>query len=69
MCEKGYNVSYSDDTHFGATAYGSDGNVKQIQAELMRNGPVEADFTVTLTLFYINQVSSCCCFIILIKLN
>jgi len=45
MCEKGYNSTYSHDKHFGASAYSVNG-VKQIQTELMTNGPVEAAFTV-----------------------
>lgn len=46
MCEKGYNVSYSQDKHYGAKAYSIENDVQQIQAEIMKNGPVEADFTV-----------------------
>jgi len=46
VCEKGFNTSYTADKHFGANAYGISSNVKQIQTEIMKNGPVEADFTV-----------------------
>ncbi len=46
VCEKGYNVSYRSDKHFGAKAYGISSDVTQIQTEIMKNGPVEADFTV-----------------------
>jgi cathepsin B len=46
VCEKGYNVSYRNDKHFGAKAYGIASDVTQIQTEIMKNGPVEADFTV-----------------------
>jgi len=46
VCEKGYNVSYNQDKHFGAKAYGISSEVSQIQTEIMKNGPVEADFTV-----------------------
>jgi len=46
VCEKGYNVSYRNDKHFGAKAYGISSDVTQIQTEIMKNGPVEADFTV-----------------------
>jgi len=46
VCEKGYNVSYSADKHFGQTAYGINSDVQQIQTEIFKNGPVEADFTV-----------------------
>ncbi|XP_023233670.1 cathepsin B-like [Centruroides sculpturatus] len=35
-CRKGYNVTYNQDKYY----------VKQIQTEIMKNGPVEADFTV-----------------------
>ncbi|CAG2107407.1 unnamed protein product, partial [Medioppia subpectinata] len=31
LCESGYNVSYSNDKHFGVKAYGVSGNVQQIQ--------------------------------------
>jgi cathepsin B len=46
MCEKGYNVSYNKDKHFGQTAYAVSSEVEQIQAEILKNGPVEADFSV-----------------------
>jgi cathepsin B len=46
ICEKGYNVSYTQDKHYGAKAYSIESDVQQIQAEIMKNGPVEADFNV-----------------------
>ena len=39
-------MSYSQDKHYGARAYGIENDVQQIQAEILKNGPVEADFTV-----------------------
>ncbi|XP_054718806.1 cathepsin B-like [Uloborus diversus] len=46
MCEKGYNVSYSKDKHFGKQSYSIDSDEEQIRTELVKNGPVEAAFTV-----------------------
>lgn len=46
VCRKGYNVNYHDDKHFGKTAYSVPSNVTQIQAEIMKNGPVEGAFAV-----------------------
>jgi len=46
VCDKGYNGSYTHDKHFGSKAYSIQNNVKQIQKEIMTNGPVEADFEV-----------------------
>lgn len=46
MCEKGYNKTYAADKHRGQRAYGVARSVKQIQYEIYKNGPVEADFTV-----------------------
>lgn len=45
-CEAGYNISYSDDKHYGASAYSVSSEVEQIQKEIMDNGPVEGAFTV-----------------------
>lgn len=42
----GYNVSYSDDKHFGRSAYSISNDVSEIQKEIMTNGPVEGAFTV-----------------------
>ncbi|EGD73478.1 cathepsin B [Salpingoeca rosetta] len=44
-CRQGYNVTYPNDKHFGASSYGVRG-VDQIATEIMTNGPVEAAFTV-----------------------
>jgi len=46
VCEAGYNASYTQDKHFGAKAYGISSDVSQIQTEIIKHGPVEADFTV-----------------------
>ena len=45
-CEAGYSPAYKDDKHFGASAYSVSSDVTQIQTEIMKNGPVEAAFTV-----------------------
>uniref|UniRef100_T1J4N3 Peptidase C1A papain C-terminal domain-containing protein n=1 Tax=Strigamia maritima TaxID=126957 RepID=T1J4N3_STRMM len=45
VCEKDYSVSYPKDKHFGSKSY-SVYSVEQIQTEIMKNGPVEAAFTV-----------------------
>ena len=45
-CEKGFNVSYTRDKHYGSSAYSINEKITQIQTEIMKNGPVEADFTV-----------------------
>lgn len=45
-CEEGYNVTYTDDKHFGSTAYQVSNNQQQIMKEIYTNGPVEAAFTV-----------------------
>ena len=45
-CISDYGKSYSDDKHFGKTAYSVMSRPEQIQAEIMKNGPVEAAFTV-----------------------
>ncbi|XP_023332294.1 cathepsin B isoform X2 [Eurytemora carolleeae] len=47
FCEnKDYKVDYNKDKSFGASSYSIKRDVKQIQLELMNNGPVEAAFTV-----------------------
>jgi len=46
QCIPGYNKTYSADKRFGTKAYSISSDVKQIQAEIFKNGPVEADFTV-----------------------
>ncbi|XP_023213054.1 cathepsin B-like isoform X1 [Centruroides sculpturatus] len=45
-CRKGYNVTYNQDKYYGKSSYSISIDVKQIQTEIMKNGPVEADFTV-----------------------
>ncbi|EDQ84327.1 uncharacterized protein MONBRDRAFT_39307 [Monosiga brevicollis MX1] len=45
-CEAGYNNTYSNDKHFGATAYSVAGEADKIATEIMTNGPVEGAFTV-----------------------
>lgn len=45
-CQSGYPKTYVQDKHFGASAYSIPSDVKAIQSEIMKNGPVEADFTV-----------------------
>ncbi|KAJ9601418.1 hypothetical protein L9F63_000442 [Diploptera punctata] len=44
-CEDSYNVPYGKDLNFGSEVYILAGE-KQIQLEIMRNGPVEATFEV-----------------------
>jgi len=47
FCEnKKYTVDYKKDKSYGASDYSIKRDVKQIQLELMNNGPVEAAFTV-----------------------
>uniref|UniRef100_A0A646QG84 CathepsinB n=1 Tax=Hemiscolopendra marginata TaxID=943146 RepID=A0A646QG84_9MYRI len=46
VCEQGYNISYPKDKHFGAKSYSIGNKPQQIQTEIMKNGPVEAAFTV-----------------------
>lgn len=45
-CRTGYNVSYEDDKHFGASAYRVDSDEANIRKEIYTNGPVEGAFTV-----------------------
>lgn len=45
-CQSGYEVDYEDDLKFGEQPYGVGKSVRQIQMEIMTNGPVEAAFTV-----------------------
>ncbi|RZC38107.1 Peptidase C1 and/or Propeptide C1 domain containing protein, partial [Asbolus verrucosus] len=47
VCTNGkYRVSYEQDKHFGKSAYMLSQDVKQIQDEIMTNGPVQASFKV-----------------------
>jgi cathepsin B len=45
-CIDGYAIPFPKDKHFGSSVYSVGPNVQQIQAELFKNGPVEAAFTV-----------------------
>ncbi|KAK6755388.1 hypothetical protein RB195_014013 [Necator americanus] len=45
-CIAGYPTKYSDDKHYGKSAYGVAKTVQGIQKEIMTNGPVEAAYTV-----------------------
>jgi cathepsin B len=45
-CEKSYSKAYDADKTYGDASYSVKQDVKQIQMELMKNGPVEAAFTV-----------------------
>jgi len=45
-CREGYKNSYKQDKHFGKNVYNIGKSVANIQTEIMKNGPVEAAFTV-----------------------
>lgn len=45
-CQKGYNVPYEKDKHYGKKSYSVSRNEKQIRKEIMMNGPVEGAFSV-----------------------
>ncbi|GBP91395.1 Cathepsin B [Eumeta japonica] len=45
-CEDGYNVDYHKDKHYGKHVYSVSRDEAQIRAEIYKNGPVEAAFTV-----------------------
>nr|AAT48984.1 cathepsin B-like proteinase [Triatoma sordida] len=45
QCDEGSGISYDQDHYYGETVYTLD-EAKQIQAEILKNGPVEAAFTV-----------------------
>ncbi|KAF5296019.1 hypothetical protein FQR65_LT10322 [Abscondita terminalis] len=45
-CEKSYSVPYKTDKHYGKKSYSVSSNVRAIQSEIMKNGPVEGAFTV-----------------------
>ena len=45
-CIDGYPTSYEKDKHHGATVYSVQSKQEQIQMEIMKNGPVEAAFSV-----------------------
>ncbi|KAH8286984.1 hypothetical protein KR054_000393 [Drosophila jambulina] len=46
LCQSTYKVEYSKDKHFGSKSYSVRRNVRDIQEEIMTNGPVEGAFTV-----------------------
>jgi len=46
QCEESYSVEYSQDKHYGLSAYSVPSAVTKIQTEIMTNGPVEGAFTV-----------------------
>uniref|UniRef100_A0A1I8I7B0 Cathepsin B-like cysteine proteinase n=1 Tax=Macrostomum lignano TaxID=282301 RepID=A0A1I8I7B0_9PLAT len=45
-CISGYNMTYNNDKHFGASVYTVSSKQDDIAKEIMTNGPVEAAFTV-----------------------
>ncbi|KAK4872423.1 hypothetical protein RN001_014452 [Aquatica leii] len=45
-CEDSYSVPYKKDKHYGQKSYSVSSNIKAIQSEIMKNGPVEVAFTV-----------------------
>jgi len=45
-CESSYTTPYNKDLHYGRKAYSVAKNNKQLEMEIMKNGPVEAAFTV-----------------------
>ncbi|XP_037727078.1 cathepsin B [Drosophila subpulchrella] len=46
VCQSSYTVNYAKDKHFGSKSYSVRRNVREIQEEIMTNGPVEGAFTV-----------------------
>lgn len=45
-CEASYKVDYKSDKHYGSKSYSVRGNARNIQEEIMTNGPVEGAMTV-----------------------
>jgi len=45
-CESSYKSTYKQDLHFGKKSYSLSRKPLQIQTEILKNGPVEAAFTV-----------------------
>jgi cathepsin B len=45
-CEDGYAIPFAKDKHYGSSVYSVRSDQKQIETEIMTNGPVEAAFTV-----------------------
>ncbi|XP_074596308.1 cathepsin B-like [Brevipalpus obovatus] len=52
FCQGGYMKTYAEDKQFGVSAYSISPDVKAIQSEIMRNGPVEASFQLFLDFTY-----------------
>ncbi|XP_076844214.1 cathepsin Bb isoform X2 [Brachyhypopomus gauderio] len=46
QCVQGYSPSYTEDRHFGQRSYSVPSDPQQIMAEIYKNGPVEAAFSV-----------------------
>ncbi|KAK1805481.1 hypothetical protein P4O66_019780, partial [Electrophorus voltai] len=46
QCTEGYSPSYAEDRHFGQRSYSIPSDPQQIMAEIYKNGPVEAAFSV-----------------------
>jgi len=46
QCIPGYNGTFAKDKHFGSKSYTVKSNELKIQQEIMKNGPVEAAFSV-----------------------
>ncbi|XP_026925114.1 cathepsin B isoform X2 [Leopardus geoffroyi] len=46
ICEPGYTPSYKEDKHYGCNSYSVSNSEKEIMAEIYKNGPVEAAFSV-----------------------
>ncbi|XP_060520313.1 cathepsin B [Cylas formicarius] len=45
-CEADYTVPYEKDRHYGSKSYAISSRIEQIEAEISKNGPVEAAFEV-----------------------
>jgi len=45
-CDKDYTVAYKEDLYYGSSSYSVKQHVKDIQLEIMNNGPVEGALTV-----------------------
>ncbi|CAG2115547.1 unnamed protein product, partial [Medioppia subpectinata] len=43
-CRSGFNGTYTKDLHFGAKVYGFSNQIREVQADIMKNGPVVATF-------------------------
>ncbi|KHJ77766.1 papain family cysteine protease, partial [Oesophagostomum dentatum] len=67
-CIDGYSTSYTDDKHYGKSAYGVAKTVTGIQKEIMTNGPVEVAYTVyedfyqyTSGVYVVSALCACLC--------